>query len=180
MSNSICNGEPSIKEVYLTHCLNKDDYYCYEGKSDGDHCTNPSFTLYDKNALQEFYEDISFCLKERPIHLNCLKPFINSFQLALYPYKNSENSENTRKIEKDDLPCNNEEEINKLNQIIKEIENSEQTDDTLKTLLITKLNFFLNKINKLCKEKKEGGRRHTKKRNRKQKKTRRSLRSYRY
>ena len=100
MSNSICNGEPSIKEVYLTHCLNKGDYYCDGEKSYGDNCTNPSFKLYDKNALKEFYTDISFCLDEKPIHLNCLKPFINSFQLALYPYKNSENFENTRKIEK--------------------------------------------------------------------------------
>jgi len=179
MSNSICNGEPSIKEVYLTHCLKKDDYYCHGDKSYGDHCTNPSFIVYDTNALKEFYKDISFCLKETRIDLNCLKPFINSFQLALYPYKNSENSENTRKIEKDDLLCGNEEEINKLNQIIEKIENSEQTDKQLKTLLITKLNFFLNKIKRLCLEK-EGGRRHTKKRNRKQKKTRRSLRSYRY
>ena len=178
MSSSVCNEEPSLKEVFLTNCLNEHDYYCLNG----DHCTSPSYTLYDKNALTEFNNTISSYLNETPIDLNLLKQFINSFQLALYPpkiLKNSENSEYFYKLEKEDLMCNKPEQLTTLNSLIEKIQKSETTDNHLKKLLLTKLNLFVKKINSLC-EKIKGGRRHTKKRNRKQKKTRSSLRSYRY
>ena len=179
MSSSPCKDQSPLREVFLTNCLNGGDYYCLEENRGGDHCTSPSYKIYDKKALEEFYEDISFCLDEKPINLNCLKPFINSFQLALYPpkiLKNSENSEKFYVLDKVDLMCGQSEQLTTL---IEKIQNSDTTDTRLKTLLLTKLNLFVKKIQTICNEKK-GGRRHTKKRNRKQKKTRRSLRSYRY
>ena len=75
--------------------------------------------------------------------------------------------------------CGQPQQLTTLNLLIKKIQESETTDIDLKTLLLTKLNFFVDKIQRIC-ENRRGGRRHTKKRNRKQKKTRRSLRSYRY
>lgn len=182
-SSSICNEEPSLKEVFLKYCLNKTDYYCPEEKRDGDHCTSPSYTLYDKNALTEFNNTISSYLNETPIDLNLLKQFINSFQLALYHYKNlnsSKNSENFHVLNKEDLMCGQPEQLTTLNLLIEKIQNSDTTDIRLKTLLLTKLNLFVNKINKLCETTPTGGRRHTKKKNRKQKKTKSSLRSRRY